>query len=111
MTPGPAPTAIRVRDHHWAIGCAKRVRGESHGWNLYDVAMICTGKSPSNPRADRGNAHSPVLRVFPITEDGPQCRVRGAKERCQIELRDSVIRTIAPSTSKSQGRLRQFRGN
>jgi hypothetical protein len=114
MTPGPWRTAIRRSDHRWASDCGKRVlpfRHESHGWHLSAVAMICPGKSPSNPRADRGNAHSPVLRDFTIAEGDPKYRVLSAKERWQIELRDSVIRNIALSTSKSQNRLRQLRGN
>jgi hypothetical protein len=58
--------------------------------------MICTGKSISKPRADRGNAHLPVLRVFAVAEDDPKYGVLSAKQRWQIELPDSAIRNIAP---------------
>jgi hypothetical protein len=107
MTLGPTPTVARARAHHWANDCVTRVLPfwrESHGWYLSDVAMVRTGKSLSNPR---GNAHSPVLRVFAIAEDDPKYGERSGNERCRIELRDSVIRNIAPATFKA----RTYSGN
>jgi hypothetical protein len=114
MTLGPTPTPVPGRDHNWANVCIQDVLPpirEAYEWYVRDVAMVRAGKSPSNPRADRGNAHLPVTRVIPIAENSLKYGFRSAKKRCGVELRDIVIGNTSPSTSNRQIHLRQCRGN
>jgi hypothetical protein len=114
MTLGPTPTAVPGPDHNWANVCVPRVLPpirEADEWYVPGVAMVRTGKSPSNPSADRGNACLPVVRDGSIAENSAEYGSRGAKKRCEVELRDIVIGNTSPSTSNRQNRLRQSRGN